>query len=94
VVGCGNDRYTEYEPSRRRSNLRIGSHDNRNLPIVLNGGGFRHGQRLAFDQNYNEPLANLYGTMLQRLGLEIDQFSANTGKLSGLEIAGSNEIIA
>src|SRR4029079_3112719 len=35
----------------RGSDLGNGSsHDNRNLPIILAGGGFRHGQHLAFDQ--------------------------------------------
>ena len=26
------------------------SHDTRNMPIVATGGGFKHGQHLAFDQ--------------------------------------------
>lgn len=69
------------------SHMHSGSHDNRNLPIILAGGGFRHGQHLAFDSVNNHPLANLYVTMLQRLGLEIDQFASSTGTLPGLEIA-------
>jgi hypothetical protein len=60
------------------------SHDNHNLPILLAGGGFRHGQHLAFDANNNYPLPNLYVTMLQRLGLEIDRFASSTGTMSGL----------
>ncbi len=27
------------------------SHDTKNMPIILAGGGFRHGQHLAFDRN-------------------------------------------
>jgi hypothetical protein len=69
------------------SHMHSGSHDNRNLPIILGGGGFKHGQHLAFDQEDNEPLANLHVSMLQRLGLEVDQFSSSTGTLAGLEIA-------
>jgi hypothetical protein len=61
------------------------SHDTRNLPILLAGGGFKHGQHLAFDQNHNVPLSNLFGSMLQRHGLEIDRFSSGTGTLTGLE---------
>src|SRR4028118_871014 len=48
------------------------SHSNTNLPMLRAGGGFRHGQHLAFDQQNNYPLANLYVSMLQRLGLETD----------------------
>lgn len=61
------------------------SHDTRNLPILLAGGGFQHGQHLAFDQNRNEELPKLYVSMLQRLGLEVDQFGDTTGTLTGLE---------
>lgn len=70
------------------SHMHSGSHDNRNLPILLGGGGFRHGQHLAFDKENNESLANLYVSMLQRLGLEVDKFASSTGTLTGLEFAG------
>jgi hypothetical protein len=61
------------------------SHSCRNLPVLLAGGGFRHGQYLAFDPESPPPLCNLYVTMLQRLGIETDQFGSSTGTLSGLE---------
>lgn len=67
------------------SHMHSGGHNNRNLPILLAGGGFRHGQHLAFDQADNYPLANLYVTMLQRLGLDINRFGTSTGALRGLE---------
>lgn len=68
------------------SNLgHAGKHDNRNLPVLLAGGGFRHGQHLSFDRQYNEPLANLYLSMLQRLGVETDRFASSTGTLRGLD---------
>jgi hypothetical protein len=67
------------------SHMHSGGHDNRNLPVVLAGGGFRHGQHLAFDQANNYPLANLYVSMLQRLGLEVDRFASSTGTMTGLE---------
>lgn len=63
------------------------SHDNRNLPVILAGGGFKHGQHLAFDQSNNEPLPNLYVSMLQRLGIETDRFASSTGTMRGLELA-------
>ena len=61
------------------------SHSNVNLPVLLAGGGFRHGQHLAFDRDNNYPLSNLYVSMLQRLGLDVDRFSSGTGTMRGLE---------
>jgi len=62
------------------------SHSNQNLPIILAGGGYKHPGHLAFDEKRNEPLANLYLTMLQRLGVETDRFSSSTGTLRGLDV--------
>jgi len=64
------------------------SHSTRNLPVLLAGGGFRHGQHLAFDGNNPPPLSNLYVSMLQRLGIEADRFGTSTGTLMGLEPVG------
>jgi len=61
-------------------------HNNQNLPILLAGGGFQHGQHLAFDRDHNYPLANLYVSMLQRLGLELDHFASSSGTMNGLEM--------
>ena len=60
------------------------SHSNQNLPLILAGGGFRHGQHLNFDTVNNTPLANLYVSMLQNLGVEADKFATSTGTLRGL----------
>jgi hypothetical protein len=69
------------------SNLgNAGTHSTRNLPIVLAGGGFRHGRHLGFDPKSPPPLSNLYVSMLQRLGVEVDRFGSSTGTLSGLEV--------
>ena len=62
------------------------SHSNQNLPLILAGGGYRHPGHLAFDEKRNEPLANLFVTMLQRLGVETDTFSSSTGTLRGLDV--------
>jgi hypothetical protein len=64
------------------------NHSTRNLPIIFAGGGFKHGQHLAFDPRTGPPLSNLYVTMLRRLGVEADRFGSSTGPLTGLEIAG------
>ncbi len=61
-------------------------HSVKNIPILLAGGGFRHGQHLAFDENRHPPMSNLFVSMLQRLGLEVDQFGSSTGTLTGLEV--------
>lgn len=62
------------------------SHSTKNLPVLLAGGGFRHGQHLAFNPDSPPPLCNLYVSMLQRLGIETDKFSTSTGTLTGLEM--------
>jgi hypothetical protein len=62
------------------------SHSNVNLPVLIAGGGYKHGQHLAFDTKNNYPLSNLYLTMLHRLGLEADSFSSSKGMMAGLEL--------
>ena len=58
------------------------THDNSNLPILLAGGGFKHGQHLAFKRDNNTPLSNLFVTMLERLGVQSDRFGSSTGTIS------------
>jgi hypothetical protein len=71
------------------SNLGDGSsHSVKNLPVLVAGGGFKHGQHLRFDPDNSPPLCNLYVSMLQRLGIEADKFRTSTGTLTGLEAAG------
>jgi len=60
------------------------THDNTNLPILLAGGGFKHGQHLAFRRDHNKPLCNLFVTMLQQMGIETDAFSSSSGSMSEL----------
>jgi hypothetical protein len=95
------------------SNLRDGNtHWTYNLPAILAGGGFQHGQHLAFNRPYldevnqelnaapgskfnpekriplmgqdQQPLCNLYTSMLRQGGLAIARFSTATGSLEGL----------
>ncbi len=63
------------------------SHSNVNLPVLLAGGGFKHGQHLSFDKKNNYPLSNLYLSMLHRLGIETDSFSTSKGTMTGLDLA-------
>jgi hypothetical protein len=63
------------------------AHSTTNLPMLFAGGGFKHGQHLAFDRNRNYPLPNLFVSMLQRLGIEAASFGPSTGTMRGLEVA-------
>lgn len=56
-------------------------HSNRNLPMILAGGGFRHqGHVDAIRPDRSQtPLNNLYTTMLQNFGVEIESFNGATG---------------
>jgi hypothetical protein len=64
------------------------NHSCKNLPVLLAGGGFKHGQHLAFDPKSGPPLCNLYVNMLQRMGIESDRFGSSTGTLTGLDAVG------
>src|SRR5881409_143792 len=63
------------------------THVTTNMPTKIAGGGFRHGQHIAFDTQHNYPLPNLFVSMLQRVGLETDRFASATGTMRGLEMA-------
>ena len=62
------------------------THVTTNLPVLFAGGGFRHGQHLAFDRERNYPLPNLFVNILQRFGLADDHFASSTGTMRGLEM--------
>ncbi|MCA9138382.1 MAG: DUF1552 domain-containing protein [Planctomycetales bacterium] len=62
------------------------AHDWHNLPIIVAGGGYRHGQYVAHDANNNTPFANLFVPLARRMGLEIDRFGSSTNDtIRGLE---------
>src|SRR5580765_7694808 len=63
------------------------THVTTNMPTLFAGGGFKHGQHLAFDTTHNYPLPNLFVSLLQRMGLETDRFASATGTMRGLELA-------
>jgi hypothetical protein len=58
------------------------THDNTNLPILLAGGGFKHGQHVAFNRENNTPLSNLFVSLLQKMEIETDQFGSSTSTLN------------
>ncbi len=62
------------------------SHANTNLPVVLAGGGFKHGRHLFFPKQARQqtPLCNLFVTLLQQMGIERDQFGSSTANLNEL----------
>ncbi|QXD22755.1 DUF1552 domain-containing protein [Opitutia bacterium ISCC 51] len=62
-------------------------HTTNNMPVLIAGGGFKHGQHLAFDRDRNYPLPNLFVSMLQSMGIEADQFASSTGTMTGLDLA-------
>ena len=63
------------------------SHDWRNLPIIVAGGGYKHGSFVAHDDKENTPLSNLFIPLAQRMGVEIESFGRSTASgFQGLEI--------
>ncbi len=62
------------------------AHDWRNLPVIVAGGGFKHGAYVAHDSEDNTPLSNLFIPIAQRMGVEIDSFATSTRPhIDGLE---------
>ena len=68
-----------------------GTHSTTNLPLVLAGGGFQHGEHKVYPDadHARVPAANLLLSILQNSGLEIDQFGSSNGSLRGLAFASS-----
>ena len=54
----------------------------RNLPILLAGGGYKHGRYVAHDEDKNTPLCNLFVTLLNDMGTETESFGQSDGALS------------
>lgn len=61
-------------------------HANRNLPTLVAGGGFTHGQHIANDSSAHQPrlLGDLYVTLMQRLGMPAENFSNANHNLNDL----------
>ncbi len=54
------------------------SHNWRNLPIIVAGGGYRHQGYVAHDADDNTPLANLFVQLAQRMGVPTEEFGSST----------------
>jgi hypothetical protein len=60
-------------------------HDHTNLPILVAGGaacGLKGGRHIRFDRP--APLANLYLTLLDKVGVRLDKFADSSGRVDGL----------
>jgi len=58
------------------------AHDPRNNPIILAGGGLKHGAYVDHKRDDNTPLSNLYVRMLQEIGIETNAFATSSSVLS------------
>jgi hypothetical protein len=83
----GSDRLLDHTAILFGSNLgNASSHSWRNLPILLAGGGYKHGRHVAHDPDNNTPFANLFVPLAQRMGLELEKFGSSTkSTIRGLE---------
>jgi len=61
-------------------------HTTNDMPVIFAGGGFKHGQHLAFPGDKNYPLPNLFTSMIERMGVDAKRFASSTGTLRGLEL--------
>lgn len=63
-------------------------HSNRNLPVLLAGGGLKHQGHVVCpaEQHKRVPLSNLWLSVLQWFGTERDRFGRSTGTFSPMEI--------
>jgi hypothetical protein len=59
-------------------------HGTSNLPILLAGGGYKHGRHVAGDVKNNTPLGKLFVNMLQQFGVETGKFGSGEGTIDGL----------
>ena len=67
--------------------MATGTHSTKNLPLLLAGGGFKHGESKIYPEEDAQrvPAANLLLSMLQNFGVEADRFGTSSGTLTGLE---------
>jgi len=58
------------------------THKNTDLPIILAGGGYRHGEfkKLPASGSNKVPLCNLYVDIAQRMGVQTESFGNSTGR--------------
>ena len=62
------------------------AHNHDDLPVLLVGGGngtLQSGRHVRYNENM--PMANLFLSMLDRMGAGVDRFGDSTGRLTGLD---------
>ena len=59
-------------------------HDHDDLPVILAGGAPAARPRSARQRTRGTPLANLFVSMLGRMGMPVDSFADSTGELKGI----------
>jgi hypothetical protein len=62
------------------------AHSPHNVPLILagqGGGTIATGRNLTYDRD--APLANLWRSMLTRVGAPVEKFADSTGELKGLD---------
>ena len=68
------------------SNLGNGNnHSTRDLPVLVAGGRFKHGQHLAFKED-EQPLSNLFLSVLHQMGIKDKSFGMSNGLLEGFDL--------
>jgi hypothetical protein len=61
------------------------SHSTKDLPVLVAGGGFKHGKHHAYNREKNDvPFCNLYMSIFKQLGIKDKQFGDSDGVLEGL----------
>ena len=65
--------------------MATGTHQTKNLPLLLAGGGYDHGEHKVYSEIAGRmPAANLLLSILQNHGVEVDRFGTSSGTLTGL----------
>ena len=68
--------------------MATGPHSTKNLPLVVAGGGFKHGEHKVYPDSesaHRIPAANLLLSILQNHGLEVERFGTSSGTLANFE---------
>jgi hypothetical protein len=63
-------------------------HTHEDLPTLIAGSGgkfFKTGRRIVYRKE--TPMCNLFVTMMDRMGVNVDYFGDSTGRISGLDLA-------
>lgn len=60
------------------------SHKNSDLPILLAGGGYKHGEfrEVTREVSHKVPLCNLFVDIAQKMGVETEAFGSSTGRFA------------